>query len=541
MHLKTPSLVLLGLLVVTPSKAIDINFLLNYYDQDGEHSPVTGGVGTEDLQVVAPVFVIDWTLSDDWSLKLDFGVDGITSASTDNIDTEVSSASRQDSRAYMTVSASRSWRENQTWRFGASLSNEYDYSSLGGHVGWSIDLDQRNTTLAVGLRYFTDAVVLYDIDGVDQGEADRETTDLSVSLTRVLGRRTVASVELGYTMQSGFLSTPFHEVILAPTLEFPQGQHVTERLPDSRNRLGIGFSLHHSLTSKIVQRVSYRFYDDDWGIRAHTVEAETHFRLPTRNEVWVYPILRFHTQEASDSFGLPGAFDGSESFFTADRDLSEFVSEKFGLGLRWQFRNKKSGFFSRLQSFESRVATYSRDDGFEAVVLLDGFRLEVLMNIVSSHWSRKAPGILLALSLACVGTIDAAEGKGQLIDQLGRSHDLTAADTLTVVDFVAAWCEPCYQALPEIKRLARQYPAVRFLVVSVDEEISGRDRLVEDLGLEMPVIWDAGHELIGKFRPRGFPATYVLGPKGDVLYQHVGFDNEKWQSLVNALSELEER
>ena len=31
-----------------------VTFLFNYYDQDGDRSPVTGGIGTEDLQVAAP-------------------------------------------------------------------------------------------------------------------------------------------------------------------------------------------------------------------------------------------------------------------------------------------------------------------------------------------------------------------------------------------------------------------------------------------------------------------------------------------------------
>ncbi len=370
MLLKNPRLatvLLIGALAATPGAAVDVDFLLNYYDQDGDHSPVTGGVGTEDLQVLAPVIVLSWAVSEDWNLNLDFGVDTITSASTDNIDTQVSSASRQDSRAFTRVTASRKWRENQTWSFGASLSNEYDYQSLGANVAWSLDFNQRNTTFTAGLRYFSDTVELYDIDGVVQGEDDRQTSDLSLSLSHVFGPRTVGSIELGFTSQSGFLSTPFHEVILAPSLDFPDGQHVAERLPDSRQRMAVGLSLNHSFSKWVVQRLYYRLYDDDWGIAAHTVEAETHFRLPTQTEAWVYPILRFHSQTGSDFFGLPGTFTGSEAYFTADRDLGEFDSTKVGLGMRLNFRNKKSGFLSKLRSIESRLASYSRDDGLDAI------------------------------------------------------------------------------------------------------------------------------------------------------------------------------
>ena len=355
--------------VAAQEQGIDVDFLLNYYDQDGEHSPVTGGIGTEDLQVLAPVFVVKWAVSEDWTLKMDFGVDSITSASTDNIDAEVSSASRQDQRAYSTVTASRRQGENQTWRFGVGFSNEYDYSSLSGRVGWTRDFDQRNTTLALGLGFYSDSIDLYDIEGVNQSSDDRQTIDFSASLTRVLGPRTVGSVEFSYTGQSGFLSTPFHEVILTPTSSTPDGERIAERLPDSRERIAAGLSLNHSLTKRVVQRLYYRFYNDDWGIQAHTVEAETHFRLPTENDIWIFPILRFYTQTGSDYFTLPRTVQGSEPFFTADRDLSEFTSEKFGFGLRLQRRNPKKGFFSRLRSFESRLTTYSRDDGLDALSL----------------------------------------------------------------------------------------------------------------------------------------------------------------------------
>ena len=352
--------------LVAEELGIDVDFLFNYYDQDGDHSPVTGGIGTEDLQVVAPVFVVKWAVSEDWTLTADLGVDNISSASTDNIDTEISSASLKDNRGHTNVTLSRR-RGNQNWRFGVGFSSEYDYNSLNAHVGWSVDFNQKNTTFAVDLSHYSDTVELYDIDGEVRGEDDRETTTVSLSLTQVLTPRTVGSVELSYTTQSGFLSTPFHEVILAPTPDFPEGQHVAERLPDSRERLAVGLSLNHAFSKRVVQRLYYRFYDDDFGITAHTVEAETHFRLPTKNEAWIFPILRFHTQTGSDYFGLPGTFTASDPFFTADRDLSEFDSEKFGVGFRLAFGKKRKGFFGRLRSLETRVASYSRDDGLDAL------------------------------------------------------------------------------------------------------------------------------------------------------------------------------
>jgi len=63
---------------------------------------------------------------------------------------------------------------------------------------------------------------------------------------------------------------------------------------------------NHALTDWLVQRGGYRFYTDTFGITAHSIESETHLRLPAANEMWVFPILRFHRQSASRYLVYPG-------------------------------------------------------------------------------------------------------------------------------------------------------------------------------------------------------------------------------------------
>ncbi len=150
--------------------------------------------------------------------------------------------------------------------------------------------------------------------------------------------------------------------------------------------------------------------------------------------------------------------------------------------------------------------------------------------------------IVLTTLLASVTGLLAASPKPihlQGSDQFGQQHDLTVANVYTVIDFAASWCEPCYEALPELEALAARNPRIRFLVISVDDEVTGRDRLIDDLDLHLPVIWDEGHELIESFRPRGFPATYVLAPDGEIIHHHIGFNQKKWQRLVDVLQRLE--
>ena len=63
--------------------------------------------------------------------------------------------------------------------------------------------------------------------------------------------------------------------------------------------------------------------------------------------------------------------------------------------------------------------------------------------------------------------------------------------------------------------------------------------MIDDLDLKLPVIWDKGHELIESFHPKGFPATYVLAPDGEIVHHHIGYSETKWRRLVDVLHQLD--
>ena len=96
------------------------------------------------------------------------------------------------------------------------------------------------------------------------------------------------------------------------------------------------------------------------------MELEPHFRTNLGPLTWLYPILRYHTQDGSDHFGLPGSFSGTAPFYTADRDLSEFSSLKYGLGARFNLNGRK------LRRMDYRLTYYDRDDGLTAINLSFG-------------------------------------------------------------------------------------------------------------------------------------------------------------------------
>lgn len=147
---------------------------------------------------------------------------------------------------------------------------------------------------------------------------------------------------------------------------------------------------------------------------------------------------------------------------------------------------------------------------------------------------RKLGGVGLALVIV---TVWSATLVAQT-DQHGARHDLTNPGRVTVVDFAAAWCVPCWKSLPHLEALAARHPDIGFLVVSVDDHVDGRDQLVNKLALTVPVIWDADHVIAERFDPQAMPATFVLDARGAVIYQHLGYDQDTWAAFVDFLDGL---
>jgi len=370
MQLKRVTLILLLSLCISTfaqEKGLEIDILSRYYTQDGDHSAVTGGEGTEELDAMGPIFLVQYASPTNWTYSGEFGVENVTSASLDRIDyyesapgVNVSSASRKDNRAFVSLGATHQMNQHA---LGVSLgfSGEYDYRSLNGGLNWSVDLNQKNSTLSTKIQYYSDTIDQIDITGYNEGTADRKTMDISLGWSQVFSRSLVGSVEISRSDQSGLLSSPFQEVHLE------NGTIIAEVLPDARERDALRFQLNFAFSPKVIQRSYYRYYTDSWDIDSHTLESETHFLLPLKGKNWIYPLFRYYTQEGTSHFGLRGTQTGEEPYMTADYDLSTFNSFKAGIGFS---RNLEKSGFSR---WSIRLTYYDRDDGLNSISLSGGF------------------------------------------------------------------------------------------------------------------------------------------------------------------------
>ncbi len=362
---------------------VEIDFLMSYYQQDGDKSPVTGGIGTEKLSDITPKIIVSAPLNPKMKLSVDAGLDYYTSASTDNIDNNVSSASLHDVRTHANVGVTRT-NEDKSTSYGlkAGVSSEYDYFST--IIGASFTKTSKNGNCSLGLSaqaFFDRWYIIYPVELRDQGPLvptdKRRSYNFSMTYSQVLNKRMQASISLEGVYMNGLLSTPFHRVYFQE-----QNQAKVEQLPDTRLKVPVGLRFNYYMNDYIMARTYYRYYWDSWGVKAHTASLE----LPVKiNRFFsVYPFYRYHTQTAADYYKPYKEHSVNDKFYTSDTDLAALNSHTFGLGFRYSPANGISRMkipFVRnrllvLKGIDVRYGHYRRSTGLNGHIISAGLNFE---------------------------------------------------------------------------------------------------------------------------------------------------------------------
>ena len=348
-------------------KVDEINLVSAYYHQNGNNSAVTGGIGTEKLSDFANTIDLQMSKFNKRGKKNTFlfelGVDHYTSASSDKIDpSTISSASSADTRIYPSLNWTHSNEETgNSFGFTGSYSTEFDYQSMGAAFNLTRLSKDRNTQFDFKLQAFLDQwTVILPIElrtgntgrgGEQYDTAPRNSFSASFSLSQVINQKFQASLILEPSYQKGLLATKYQRDY------FTDGSMRAETLPDKRYKLPIGLRMNYFLDDRFVIRTFYRYYMDNWGIRAHTAELEIPVKI--NSFFSISPFYRYNNQLGTKYFAPYGQHSPSDQYFTSDYDLSTLTSDFYGAGIR--FAPPKGVFgWQRLNMLELRYGHYSR-------------------------------------------------------------------------------------------------------------------------------------------------------------------------------------
>jgi peroxiredoxin len=93
-----------------------------------------------------------------------------------------------------------------------------------------------------------------------------------------------------------------------------------------------------------------------------------------------------------------------------------------------------------------------------------------------------------------------------------------------LVNFWATWCEPCREEMPSIERLRAAMEGKPFVVLAVNVGEGARTARAfgERMRLGFPLLLDRDTQVARSWSARVLPASFVIGPHGDIRYSYFG-------------------
>ena len=210
-----------------------------------------------------------------------------------------------------------------TLSIGTSYSKESDYLSRGYSVQGSLSTEDKNTTFTLGGSMNSD-----DINPVipPYGDYKKKVYSGIFGITRIVTKRDIVQLNIGYSNGNGDFSDPYKVNDNRPTLK--------------NNATVLTRWNHHFDWTDGTAKLSYRYYSDTFGIRAHTLEGE--YVQPLRNGWTLTPLLRLYSQSEANFYVAVGAAEKADPttptpppanaiYYSEDQRLSAFGAITLGL------------------------------------------------------------------------------------------------------------------------------------------------------------------------------------------------------------------
>lgn len=293
------------------------------FDQFGHGFQAQGGPllgpGSERATILEPQLEIIASQGDRLRHRIWVPVDVVTNASADAIDV-VSGASRHVQAGSLDWASTYRLDPSSDATMTGGVHLEEPFRSWNVGLGASHSFADGGTVVSGNVLEVFDWFDAFDIHGGRHGRTDRSSTTASVGVTQIVTPEMVVNVNYGLTVQRGELGNTWNSVPLT------DGTRGPEVLPVERVRQAAVFRAAQYLPWDGALHLYYRFYTDDWGLTAHSMEGELMQRLSS--QLYVGALYRFHTQTGASFFTTLANPNGS--LRTADSDLAPFDAQTVG-------------------------------------------------------------------------------------------------------------------------------------------------------------------------------------------------------------------
>ncbi len=107
-----------------------------------------------------------------------------------------------------------------------------------------------------------------------------------------------------------------------------------------------------------------------------------------------------------------------------------------------------------------------------------------------------------------------------------------------LINYFATWCGPCMREMPYLE--SEIYDKIKdedFVLVCIGREHTAEElvKFKEEKGFDLPIAPDPGREVYSKYAKMMIPRNFVIGRDGKVIYQHIGFEMEEFERMIDII------
>lgn len=237
-------------------------------------------------------------------------------------------------QAPITLRQSKSSDVTHTITPAIAYSQESDYVSYSASLSDAMAFNNKNTTASFGENHNQDKVrddnFLYEA---------KVTDDIFIGLVQLCGPKAYFTVNTSISFERGYLSDPYRGVITSEQLQTnpDDAALIPENRPHHRNK-ALGYASWTQFLTPLNGSyvLSYRFFQDTYGVSASTLEAQWNQKVG--KHLVVSLLFRYYNQSAADFYYtiVPEKNGKLPTFYSSDYRLSELETFATGVTITWR-------------------------------------------------------------------------------------------------------------------------------------------------------------------------------------------------------------
>lgn len=299
------------------------------------HSYGGGGVTID-----GPSLLIRKDIASTVSVSANYYVDKVSSAS---IDVETSGASEYtEERTEYSFGADYLYSKSII-SAGYTSSKENDYQANTLFLGVAQDFFGDLTTISIGYARGNDTVRQ---NGNDDFEDKVDRQNYRIGLSQILTPSLIMSINYEAITDEGFLNNPYRSYRYIDPNNPDNYLSETEVYPRTRTSDAAAIGGRYFLPYRAVIHAKYRYFTDDWDIKANTFElGYTH---PIGG--WIFD-LSYRQYSQTNAYFYSDLHDfraiDQADFRARDKELSQFSTQTLGFGVSYEFQMGNSNIFDK--------------------------------------------------------------------------------------------------------------------------------------------------------------------------------------------------